>query len=201
MLYFGLITVYSNYSRFWTTDPESHAARLCESLGADAERRVVQLSFTGCFNFSAPDVLSGQVVGVCNAAKSEENWKKLPGIWDVGRNYHHGCISGEQQKKPSHWNWFALNTWLSPGTRRWGAVELGTLLQHLPPRLEVLRHLEVRSRGPVFGRVSCWCFWDLRWIIWPPGFAHPYQVGNDGFPPRGQFRVQLIGAKKSEKPS
>ena len=52
---------------------ESQAARLCESLGADAERRVVQLSFTGCFNFSAPDVLSGQVVGVCNAAKSEEN--------------------------------------------------------------------------------------------------------------------------------
>ena len=77
---------------------ESQAARLCESLGADAERRVVQLSFTGCFNFSAPDVLSGQVVGVCNAAKSEENWRKLPGIWDVGKNYHHGCISGEQQK-------------------------------------------------------------------------------------------------------
>lgn len=76
MLYFGLITV---YSRFRTTvrNPklprESQAARLCESLGADAERRVVQLSFTGCFNFSAPDVLSGQVVGVCNAAKSEEN--------------------------------------------------------------------------------------------------------------------------------
>ena len=53
--------------------PKSLAARLCQSLGADAERRVVQLSFTGCFNFSAPDVVSGsQVVGVFNA--------KLPGI-------------------------------------------------------------------------------------------------------------------------
>ena len=92
MLYLGCVTVCIQYSRFWTTlvrnpklppvpnivHPKSLAARLCQSLGADAERRVVQLSFTGCFNFSAPDVLSGsQVVGVFNAAKSEENCQEF----------------------------------------------------------------------------------------------------------------------------